>query len=699
MAAQEIRIPNIGDFSDVPIIDVHVAPGDVVAVDDTLLTLESDKATLDVPSPVAGTVAGLRVAVGDTVSQGTVVLLVDAEGPAAVPPKEHVREDAHPEPEGPAGYGSDAGVYDRVEVTVPDIGDFTDVPVIEVHVAAGDTVAVDDPLITLESDKATMEVPSPAAGTVAAVTVAAGDTVSQGSVIAHLSTGAAGPPAGRSPTPASAATAAAPPARPASGRRGDLHAEVLVVGAGPGGYTAAFRAADLGSTVVLVDSGATLGGVCLNVGCIPSKALLHAAKVIAETKEMASHGITFGAPTIDVEALRAWKDGVVSRLTGGLAGLARQRKVTTVTGTGRFVSTHELEVAGPDGGTQLLTFDHAIIAAGSEPVKLPFIPHDDPRVLDSTGALDLADAPERLLVLGGGIIGLEMATVYSELGSRITVVELMDQLIPGADKDLVNPLTKRIAKQYDAIYLKTKVTGVEAGPDGLTVSFEGAKAPATAVFDKVLVAVGRRPNGQAIGAENAGVAVDERGFIGVDKQQRTNVAHIYAIGDVVGQPMLAHKAVHEGRVAAENAAGQTSYFDATVIPSVAYTDPEVAWVGVTENEAKAAGIKYGKGVFPWAASGRSLSLGRDEGMTKVLFDETTERIIGCGIVGPSAGDLIAEAALAIELGADAVDIGATIHPHPTLSETVAMSAEAFEGTITDLYLPKKKPAAKQGTTK
>jgi dihydrolipoamide dehydrogenase len=434
--------------------------------------------------------------------------------------------------------------------------------------------------------------------------------------------------------------------------------------------------------------------VCLNIGCIPSKALLHAAKVIAETKEMAGHGIVFGAPTIDLDALRAWKDGVVSRLTGGLAGLARQRKVTTVIGTGRFASTHELEVTGPDGATKLVTFDQAIIAAGSEPVALPFIPHDDPRVLDSTAALDLADVPERLLVLGGGIIGLEMATVYSELGSRITVVELMDQLIPGADKDLVTPLTKRITNQYDAIYLKTKVTDVEAGPDGLTVSFEGPKAPTTAVFDKVLVAVGRRPNGRAIAAENAGVAVDERGFIGVDKQQRTNVGHIYAIGDVVGQPMLAHKAVHEGRVAAENAAGQTSYFDATVIPSVAYTDPEVAWVGVTENEAKAAGVKYGKGVFPWAASGRSLSLGRDEGVTKVLFDEGTDRIIGCGIVGPSAGDLIAEAALAIELGADAVDIGATIHPHPTLSETVAMSAEAFEGTITDLYLPKKKPAAR-----
>ena len=695
MTSQEIRLPDIGDYSDVPVIEVHVTPGDTVAVDDPLLTLESDKATMDIPSPVAGTVADLRVAVGDTVSQGSIVMLVDAEGPAAVPPKERVREDAHPDAQEPAGYGSAAGVYDRMEVTVPDIGDYSDVPVIEVHVEAGDTVAVDDPLVTLESDKATMEVPSPAAGTVADVSVAVGDTVSQGSVIAHLSTGGGEPPAGRSPAPSTAGVAKpAPLARPASGRRGAEHAEVLVLGAGPGGYTAAFRAADLGMQVVLVDSRAALGGVCLNVGCIPSKALLHAAKVIAETKEMAGNGIVFTAPSIDLDALRGWKDGVVSRLTGGLAGLARQRKVSTLTGTGRFVSPHELEVTGPEGTPKLLTFDQAIIAAGSEPVTLPFVPHDDPRVLDSTGALDLADVPERLLVLGGGIIGLEMANVYAELGSRITVVELMDQLIPGADKDLVTPLTKHITKQYDAIYLKTKVTRVEAGPDGLTVSFEGAKAPATVVFDKVLVAVGRRPNGSAIGAENAGVSVDERGFIGVDKQQRTNVAHIYAIGDVVGQPMLAHKAVHEGRVAAENTAGKTSYFDATVIPSVAYTDPEVAWVGTTENEAKAAGVKYGKGVFPWAASGRSLSLGRDEGMTKVLFDESTERIIGCGIVGPSAGDLIAEAALAIELGADAVDIGATIHPHPTLSETVAMAAEAFEGTITDLYLPKKKPAAK-----
>jgi dihydrolipoamide dehydrogenase len=468
-----------------------------------------------------------------------------------------------------------------------------------------------------------------------------------------------------------------------------MHAEVLVLGAGPGGYTAAFRAADLGKQVILVDRGPTLGGVCLNVGCIPSKALLHAAKVIAETREMSSHGLRFGDPQVDLDALRGWKDGVVGRLTGGLAGLARQRKVTTVRGTGRFVSTGQVEVDTGDG-TKAIGFEQAIIAAGSEPVRLPFIPHDDPRVIDSTGALEIRSVPRRLLVIGGGIIGLEMATVYHELGARITVVELMDQLIPGADKDLVSPLAKRIRSRYDNVFLKTKVSAVEAGGDGLRVSFEGPAAPASDVFDQVLVAVGRVPSGRLIGAENAGVVVDDRGYIPADKQQRTNVPHIFAIGDVIGQPMLAHKATHEGKVAAEVAAGRPSYFDAKVIPSVAYTDPEVAWAGVTEGAARAAGVKYGKGTFPWAASGRSLSLARDEGLTKLLFDEATGRVIGAGITGPYAGELIAEIAHAIEMGADAADLALTIHPHPTLSETVGLAAEAFEGTITDLYLPKKK---------
>ena len=681
MSAVEIQVPDIGDFGDVPVIEIHVNSGDTVAVDDPLITLESDKATMDVPSPTAGTVSELRVGVGDTVSQGSVIMVVEAEGAPGTPPKEHVHEGGHPDPGEKAGYGSASGVYDQIEVSVPDIGDFEAVPIIEVLVNAGDTVRVDDPLITLESDKATMDVPAPASGTVVAVKVNVGDNVSAGHPILDLRTGEA---------PAAAEQAASPAARPPTTERGDLHAEVLVFGAGPGGYSAAFRAADLGKSVVLVDRGERLGGVCLNIGCIPSKALLHAAKVIAETKEMAAYGLSFADPQIDLDKLRDWKEGVVKRLTGGLAGLAKQRKVEVVRGTGMFTSMNQIAVTAENGSVKTVSFEQAIIAAGSEPMTLPFIPNDDPRVIDSTGALELDGVPQRLLVLGGGIIGLEMATVYSELGAQITVVELMDQLIPGADKDIVTPLTKHITKRYESIYLKTKVTAVDATDDGLRVRFEGGAAPDTDTFDKVLVAVGRRPSGRLIGVENAGVLADERGYIQVDKQQRTNVPHIFAIGDIVGQPMLAHKAVHEGKVAAEVAAGLPSYFDAKVIPSVAYTDPEVAWVGVTENEAKAAGVKYGKGVFPWLASGRSLTLGRDEGITKVIFDESTDRIIGCGIVGPSAGDLIAEAALAIEMGADAADIGLTIHPHPTLSETVGMAAEAFEGTITDLYLPKKK---------
>lgn len=581
-----------------------------------------------------------------------------------------------------------------MEVRIPDIGDFRDVPVIEIQVAAGDVIAVDDIVLTLESDKATLDVPSPVAGTVSEVAVAVGATVSEGDVMMRVDAvpdPAPTPPAG-APTEAVTAPAATRPAPRVdeAGATADRHAEVLVLGSGPGGYTAAFRAADLGLRVVLVERFPILGGVCLNVGCIPSKALLHAAKVIAETKEMADNGVSFGPPAIDLARLRAWKDGVVTRLTGGLAGLAKQRKVTTVTGTGRFVSPHAVRVTAADGTETTVTFDQAIIAAGSRVVTLPFVPHDDPRVMDSTGALDLADVPERLLVLGGGIIGLEMATVYSELGAKVTVVELMDQLIPGADRDIVTPLTRRIQKRYENVYVKTRVTDVTASEAGLVVEFDGPTAPATDTFDRILVAVGRRPNGALLDAEKAGVLVDEQGFIRVDKQMRTNVAHIFAIGDIVGAPMLAHKATHEGKVAAEVVAGKASYFDAKVIPSVAYTDPEVAWVGLTEEEARAAGVEYGKGVFPWAASGRSLSLGRDEGITKILFDSATKRVIGCGIVGPSAGDLIAEAALAIELGADAADIGLTIHPHPTLSETVGMAAEAFEGTITDLYLPKKK---------
>ncbi|MET0639014.1 MAG: dihydrolipoyl dehydrogenase [Hyphomicrobium sp.] len=566
-------------------------------------------------------------------------------------------------------------------IKVPDIGDFKDVPVIEVYVKAGQTITAEETLVTLESDKAATDVPAPSAGVIGEVMIKVGDRVSAGSVIATFV----------SADSTKAASAASPPAAAtsATSAKGDFHAEVLVVGAGPGGYSAAFRAADLGKKVVLVDKGATLGGVCLNVGCIPSKALLHAAKVIDETREMADHGIAFGAPALDIDKLRGWKDGIVKKLTGGLSGLARQRKVTVVTGVGTFLSPKSLLAKTADG-EKTISFDQAIIACGSEPITLPFIPHGDSRVIDSTGALELNGLPNRLLVLGGGIIGLEMATVYHSLGVKVTVVELMDQIIPGADKDIVTPLMKRISKRYENILLKTKVTAVAAEADGLRVTFEGPNGTSDDLFDRLLVAVGRSPSGKMVGANAAGVTVDERGFIAVDKQMRTNVPHIFAIGDVVGQPMLAHKAVHEAKVAAEVAAGRNSVFDAKVIPSVAYTDPEVAWVGLTELEAKASGVKYGKGVFPWAASGRSLSLGRDEGVTKILFDEEHERIIGCGIVGPSAGDLIAEAALAIEMGADAADIGLTIHPHPTLSETLGMAAEAFEGTITDLYMPRKK---------
>ncbi|HET6748547.1 MAG TPA: dihydrolipoyl dehydrogenase, partial [Actinomycetes bacterium] len=544
------------------------------------------------------------------------------------------------------------------EIRLPDIGDFTGVPVIEVHVAPGDEVAVDDPIVTLESDKATMDIPAPQAGTVRELRVGVGDEVSEGDVLLLLDAAGAGDgPAqaveSREQAPSGSVQAApAPTPASAAGIQADVQAEVLVLGAGPGGYSAAFRAADLGRSVVLVDRSPILGGVCLNVGCIPSKARLHAARVIAETREMAEHGLAFGEPAVDLDKLRAWKESVVKRLTGGLAGLAKARKVKVVTGLGAFASPNHLEVTADDGSRTVVGFEQAIIACGSEPVTLPFIPHDDPRVIDSTGALELEGVPERLLVVGGGIIGLEMATVYHELGAKVTIVELLDQLIPGADKDLVAPLSKRISKRYEAIYLTTKVTRVDAEADGLRVHFEGAKAPETATFDRVLVSVGRRPSGALIGADRAGVAVDERGFIGVDKQQRTNVPHIFAIGDVVGQPMLAHKATHEGHVAAEVAAGKPSYFDVRGIPSVAYTDPEVAWVGVTETEAKAAGVKYGKGTFPWAASGRSLSLGRDEGMTKLLFDETTHRLIGAGAVGPNAGELVAETALAVEMGAD-----------------------------------------------
>ena len=535
-------------------------------------------------------------------------------------------------------------------------------------------------LLTLESDKATLDVPAPADGVIGELHVKVGDKVSQGSLLA---TYASVDGAVASPAPAAHPSPPLPP--PA---HVDFEADLVVLGAGPGGYTAAFRAADLGEKVLLVDRRPELGGVCLNVGCIPSKALLHVAKTIDEASAMAAHGVSFGAPSIELAAIRKWKDGVVKRLTTGLTGLSRQRKVTVVRGEGVFTSPNTVRVETAEG-TRVVRFAKAIIAAGSEPVAPGFIPAD-PRIWDSTAALELRFVPKRMLVLGGGIIGLEMATVYRALGAGITVIEMMDQLMPGADPDIVAPLAKRIGKTYDKILLKTKVTAVKAEPEALVVTYEGEGGSKTESFDAILVSVGRRPNGKLIGAEAAGVAADERGFVAVDREMRTNVHHIFAIGDIVGQPMLAHKASHEAKVAAEVASGHKSAFDARAIPSVAYTDPEVAWVGVTETEAKAGGLKFGKAVFPWAASGRSLSLGRDEGLTKTLWDEETGRLIGCGIVGPNAGDLIAEAALAIEMGCEAEDIGLTIHPHPTLSETFAMSAEAFAGTLTDLYMPKKK---------
>ncbi|HEL3812450.1 TPA: dihydrolipoyl dehydrogenase [Stenotrophomonas maltophilia] len=597
-----------------------------------------------------------------------------------------------------------------IEVKVPDIGDYSDVPVIEVLVAVGDTVKKDQGLVTLESDKATLEVPSSAAGVVKEIKVKLGDTLSEGAVVVVLDAeGAAEAPA-KAAAPAPAAPASKPPVTPShrapaepaapkpalsSGKPADIECEMVVLGSGPGGYTAAFRAADVGLDTVLVERYASLGGVCLNVGCIPSKALLHAAAVIDEVAHAGDFGVEFGKPTITLDKLREYKEKVVNQLTKGLAGMAKQRKVRSVQGVGKFVSANELEITAADGSTQLLRFQKCIIAAGSQAVKLPNFPWDDKRVMDSTDALELAEVPGSLLVVGGGIIGLEMATVYSALGSKVTVVEFMDQLMPGADKDLVKPLADRLKKQGIEVHLKTKASGVTADAKGITVTFDAAEegqAPALAqgTFDRVLVAVGRSPNGKKVDAEKAGVQVTDRGFIPVDRQMRTNVPHIFAIGDIVGNPMLAHKATHEGKLAAEVAAGHKKEWVARVIPSVAYTNPEIAWVGVTETEAKAKGLKVGVAKFPWAASGRAIGIGRTEGFTKLIFDEETHRIIGGAIVGVHAGDLLAEIGLAIEMGAEAEDIGHTIHAHPTLSESVAMASEIYDGTITDLYMPKKK---------
>jgi dihydrolipoamide dehydrogenase len=579
----------------------------------------------------------------------------------------------------------------KIELRVPDLGDDKDVPVIELLVAVGDTVKKDQGLVTLESDKATMEVPASAAGKIVELKVKLGDTVSAGDVIAlaEASGDAELPSPQPSPAGGEGAKVPAPAASAGTGRKADIECRMLVLGAGPGGYTAAFRSADLGMDTVLVERYASLGGVCLNVGCIPSKALLHAAEVLTEAKHAADFGISFGEPKIDLDRLRAHKDKVVGQMVKGLSGMAKARKVRTVTGTGVFVSPNEVEVTGDDG-KKLIRFEHCIIAAGSQPVKLGGFPWDDARVMDSTDALQLADIPKQLLVVGGGIIGLEMACVYSALGSAVTVVEFMDQLMPGADKDLVKPLADLLKKRGVAVHLGCKVAKVDAKKDALHATFEGASVPANTKYDRVLVSVGRTPNGGKLEAGKAGVVVTERGFIPVDRQMRTNVPHIFAIGDLVGQPMLAHKATHEGKLAAEVAFGEKKEWVARVIPSVAYTDPEIAWVGVTETEAKAKGLAVGVAKFPWAASGRAVGIGRTEGFTKLIFDEHTDRIIGAGIVGVHAGDLIAELALAIEMGCEAGDIGHTIHPHPTLSESVGLAADVFDGTITDLYIPKKK---------
>ena len=611
-------------------------------------------------------------------------------------------------------------------VNVPDIGGFKDVTIIEVLVNIGEIVTIEQSLITLETDKATVDIPSPAAGVVKELKIKIGDKVNQGDLILMLETETAAeeptsspaqptpvtspPPVSEEiPTPSpdkerteaegaasmsqvSTASSSAPEVASSTSpafAKGDLHAEIVVLGAGPGGYTAAFRAADLGKQVILIERDSKLGGVCLNVGCIPSKALLHVAKVITEADEISPHGVTFSKPTIDINKIRSWKESIVAKLTGGLVALSKQRKVKVVYGAAKFSSPNSVTVETSDG-SKTITFDNAIIAAGSSVTRIPGFPYDDPRLIDSTGALLLQDIPERMLIIGGGIIGLEMGTVYDALGSKISVVELADGLIPGADRDLVRPLHKRIEKRYEAIYLKTKVTKIEAKTEGLNIIFEGENAPQPQVYDRVLLAVGRRPNGLEINAEAAGVEVNERGFIPVDKQQRSNVPHIYAIGDIVGDPMLAHKATHEGKVAAEVIAGHKASFDALTIPSVAYTDPEISWMGLTETQAKTQGITYEKTAFPWAASGRALSMGRGEGVTKLLYDPQTKRILGAGIVGSNAGELIAETVLALEMGADMEDIGLTIHPHPTLSETIGFAAEIAEGSITDLYMPRKK---------
>ena len=684
----EIKVPDLGGATDVEVIEILVNVGDEINVDDSLVSVESDKASMDIPSSASGKIAEINVKIGDTINEGDIVIVLATEGAnteATASPAPAPVEETSPAPQ------ASTQTVGSVDIIVPDLGGAKDVEVIDVLVNVGDDINTEDSLVTVETDKASMDIPASAGGKITEVNVKVGDNINEGDIVVKVESTSSAPSETLSNAEQSQPTPPAPTAAPAPKGDADQHAPVVVIGSGPGGYTAAFRAADLGLDVTLIEKYDDLGGVCLNVGCIPSKALLHSAAVISEAREMEKHGITFGKPKIDIDKLRGFKESVIGKLTGGLAGMAKARKVKVINGYAKFTSANTLSIEGKDGNSSL-SFDKAIIAAGSRVTIFPMFETDDPRVIDSTGALELKEVPKSMLIVGGGIIGLEMATVYSELGTEVSIVEFMPQIIPGADKDLVAPLQKRMKSLVKTIMTKTKVESIKPLKSGIKVEFgaaDGGTAPESQTYDYVLVATGRRPNGDLIDADKAGVAVDERGFIAANNQMQTNVDHIFAIGDIVGQPMLAHKATHEAKVAAEVCAGMKSGFEANVIPSVAYTDPELAWVGLTETEAKAKGVEYETGVFPWAASGRAIGNDRTEGKTKLLFDPKTHKVLGGGIVGPSAGDLIAEVALAIEMGADATDIGLTIHPHPTLSETVAMAAEVYEGTITDLYIPKK----------
>ncbi|MBS7837467.1 dihydrolipoyl dehydrogenase [Wohlfahrtiimonas chitiniclastica] len=681
--AIEIKIPNIGNFDAVDVIDVLVNVGDVVSVDQNLLTLESDKASMDVPSDKAGKITEILVKVGDQVKEGDTIAMIEPASSEDAPKAQDTAASAAPE----AAPSTSTNVID---IIIPNIGNFEAVDVIDVAINVGDTIHKDQNLVTLESDKASMDVPSEIDGTITEVLIKVGDQVKEGVVIARAQVGAA-------PTTAQAAPKAEPKAETivepaaATAAPSNVDCDVVVIGAGPGGYSAAFRAADLGLKVALIERYSTLGGVCLNVGCIPSKALLHVVKAKEEAEKHLKHaGIYFDAPRIELDEIRNYKSSVVSKLTGGLAAMAKMRKVDVIQGVATFKDDHHLTIQLSEGGERTLSFDKAIIAAGSRAIHLPFMP-EDPRIIDSTGALELREIPKRMLVIGGGIIGLEMATVYSNLGANVEIVEFTEGFIPGADRDLTKIFEKYNKDRFTKTMFKTKVVGAEALPEGIKVSFEGDNAPSEPqVYDYVLVAIGRAPNGLTLNAENAGVNVTDRGFINVDKQMRTNVGNIFAIGDIVGQPMLAHKAVHEAHVAAEVCAGHKRFFDIKQIPSVAYTDPEISWAGLTETEAKAQGIAYEKAVFPWSASGKALASSREEGMTKLIFDPESKTILGGAVVGINAGDLIGEIALAVEMCADVTDIAHTIHPHPTLIESVGMAAEVAEGACTDLPPAKKK---------